>query len=70
MTDNPLNAIEDKNGMIDMGKMCYYIFLGAKMEGASDAEAYMLVICHVAGIGASNHFKPQEEDEEVDGHSN
>ena len=66
MTDNPLNAIEDKNGMMDMGRMGFYVYSGAMEEGATQEVAMMVMIGYFAGIAASNSFRISDgEDEET-----
>lgn len=69
VTDNPINAIEDKNGMMDMGRMGFHVYSGAMEEGATQEVAMMVMIGYFAGIAASNSFRIQDEDE-TDEHSN
>ena len=61
---DPLSKIEDKAGMMDMGRMGYYVYCGAMEEGATEQEALTIMIGYFAGIAASNNFRPNQENDE------
>jgi hypothetical protein len=62
MEQNPITQLQDKNDMMDMGRMGFHVYSGATEEGATQEVAMMIVIGYFAGIAASNHFKMENEE--------
>lgn len=60
---DPLSNIEDEKAQKDIGVFAYRVFLGAKSDGASTFEAYLIVCAWFVGS-----FSPQPEDD--DGNDN
>lgn len=58
---DPLRAIEDERAQKDIGVFAYRVYVGAKEDGATEFEAYMIVCAWFVG---SFHPKPDNEDED------
>ena len=61
MDSNPINEIEDKKSLYDMGKMGYLVMMGAIAEGATTQEAFLVVKGYFAGI-VNGSTKDDEDD--------
>lgn len=63
LSESPLKDIEDKKGQMDMGTLCYRLYNGARLDGASRYESYLVVKAFFAG-SADAHNQAEEGGEE------
>lgn len=63
MPDDPLSEIEQAQGQRNIGNVIFRIYQGARDEGASLFEAFLMVVAWVRGTTGANDDKPEEEDE-------
>ena len=57
-------AMEDKKGLQDFGRMGLHILTGAKLEGATDLEAFLILKGFFAGISSAT-TNTDESDEKT-----
>jgi hypothetical protein len=60
----PLDDIENAKAQHDMGVMAFRIFEGARSEGATKFEAFMITVAWFRGLIGSNDDKHEDEEEE------
>jgi hypothetical protein len=60
--DDPLSNIEAQKAQTDIGVFMYRVYLGAKSEGASTFEAYLMVCAWAVGSFSDRPEKDDGED--------
>lgn len=58
---NPLKDIEDKTGIVDLGRTLFLMFKGAMEEGATVAEALGIVTAFAKGQALAGMEQTEEE---------
>lgn len=61
---SPLDDIENAKAQHDIGVMGYRIFLGAREEGASKFEAFMILVAFFRGLMGSHEDKDEDEEKQ------
>jgi hypothetical protein len=59
----PLDDIENAKAQHDIGVMAFRIFRGAREEGATKFEAFLIVVAFCRGLIGANDDKEEDEEE-------